>query len=192
VPTVALFLLTTSLAFTQCATQLGTLNSPNFQKDGSVFVCFEDTFKVELSNYQLMEGQKLYYVYHFDKDYTLGYFKIDTAETEGMINSYPDEIFVTAIITNSNSLFEIDDSCAVFSNTIEVNFLERIQVEVDYSCYISYSVEYADIKYVLEGGLPEIDSSYSYQLIGDLIDTLAYNRINSITVDIETTNGAIF
>jgi len=166
----------------QCTTELGLLSSSNFQKNESVFVCYEDTLKVELSDYQLMEGQELYYVYHFDKDYTLGHFKIDTAETEGMINSYRDEIFVTAIITNSNSLFEIDDSCAVFSNTIEVNFLEELRFELDYECRYGSPNDYIDIYYQAWGGLPGADSTFSYVVSGDISDTLKLKQIDSLRI----------
>lgn len=39
----------------------------------------------------------------------------------------------------------------------------------------------------MEGGLPEIDNNYSYQLSGDLISTLAYYQIDSLALSIADT-----
>lgn len=177
----------------QCTTQVGQLSTPNFQKDERAFICYEDTFKVELSNYQLMEGQELYFLYHYDEDDIFDIHKIDTLITNGVINNRStslasNKLFVTAVATKSNTLFEIDDTCTVFSNTIEVNFLKPIIIEVDHSCNKSYNYEYANIKYVLEGGLPEIDSYYNYQLSGDLVNTLSYYQIDSIKLSIANTD----
>jgi len=185
IPTVLLLCFTLNFVAAQCTTELGLLSSSNFQKNESVFVCYEDTLKVELSDYQLMEGQQLYYVYHYSENYIDGIYKIDTGLTSGIINDlFSNKVFVTAIATSSNSLYEIDDTCTVFSNTIEANFLERISFYYTYDCNKRAYTEYVDLRYSAEGGLPQIDNTFSYYIYGDINDTLKYNEIDSLELNL--------
>lgn len=184
VATALITLLIIANSFAQCTTQVGQLSTPNFQKDGSVYVCYEDTFKVELSDFQLAEGQTLYYVYH-NENYIWDFHKIDTTETNGLANKElnTNKIYVTAIATNDSSFLEINDTCTVFSNTIEVNFLEPIGFDWDYECRYGYSNDYIDILYAPRGSLPQIDTTFNYYISGDITDTLANKQIDSLTIN---------
>jgi len=182
IPTVLLLCFTLNFVAAQCTTELGLLSSSNFQKNESVFVCYEDTLKVELSDYQLMEGQQLYYVYHYSENYIDGIYKIDTGLTSGIINDlFSNKVYTTVIATSSNSLYEIDDTCTVFSNTIEANFLDKLSFELDYECRSNFPDEFLEIYYTSLGSLPHLDSTFNYYISGDLNDTLKYKEIDSLT-----------
>jgi len=155
----------------QCNSQIGELKVLNFQHEDGIFICYNDTLKVEVEGYELVDSQKLYYVYHTDRDNFDLTLKVDTVNTIGLINnSYPYNVklYATAIVAklNENNSFSISDSCAVFSNTLEFIFLESIVVEHKLKCIRGSDQKY-DITFYLTGGLPKLDSMYTYFITGD-------------------------
>lgn len=193
---IAILLTTLLLSFSnkclaQCNGQIDTLSVLNplhklgtfpLQKYG-IFICYNDTLKVELDGYELMDSQKLYYVYHSETDVLNSLIiDIDTMKTDGFINRNDtlEKLYATAIISNSRSNNWLEDSCTLFSNTVEFYFLAKVglatQVEpVSDKEYI--------VRVFIEGGMPEFDSRYKYFLTGDIKDEMYIFEIARFNVE---------
>ncbi len=189
-----------SQSYAQCTSQLGELKVLNDHRDNGIFICHNDTLKVEVDHYELMDSQQLYYVYHIGEDIlNSDYLKVDTMETDGLVNDHfaTDTVYVTTIVSKLAISDWLQDSCIVFSNTIEAKCLEYLSAEYDERLLSLFEYE---ISLQLNGGLPELDSSlYHYVLTGDLNDSLSFNQIGryiinsngdeSLIINIKDENG---
>jgi len=113
-------ILTVSCCFTvihktlaQCSSQIGELKVVNFQHEDGIFICYNDIFDVELEDYELMDSQQLYYVYHNVEDVLNSeILKVDTMKTDGFLNDEfaPDTLYLTAVASSAASLNWLQDS----------------------------------------------------------------------------------
>jgi len=168
----------------QCNNQIGELQVLNYQHEDGIFICYKDTLKVEIESYELMDRQQLYYIYHNGADVLNStIIDIDTIKSEGIINNNQIlNTYVTAIISKAKSFdLVLEDSCTIFSNTVAVTFLSRIASSSKIACN-------ADMKYCIglqiAGGLPKLDSLYSYITEGYIFDALSINEIGNYKLDL--------
>lgn len=181
----ALILVFSNNCFAQCNNQIGTLNVLNPHHKDGVFICYEDTLQVELTDYELMDSQKLYYVYHARSNVNSLIIDVDTTKTDGFINilSTPPKLYVTAVIGNDKPSSWLKDSCTVFSNTVEFYCLDRVNFDIDVD---AVSRKEYIVRVQATGGMPEFDNTYKYFLTGNINDVLRIDEIARFNVELSS------
>jgi len=162
----------------QCSSRIGELKVFNFQHEDGIFVCYNDTLKVAIEDYELMDSQKLYYVYHSNVDVLNStIIDVDTMQMGGLVNRFTSttQLYITALVAKEGFInFGIIDSCAVFSKTVMVNFLSGIAFNYNVKCDAQHAY---CINLQIKGGLPTFNSSYGYIVNGEMEGTLSIDEI---------------
>lgn len=144
----------------------------------SMFICPDDISIVDADDFLLEPGQSVYYLYHDQSSvstsdlpdlnvevYTTGSFLIN----DGAVIPCGDVVYVTAIGAYEDldmpGFPDYDDFCLTVSNTVPVTFLCPIVITVDESC----NTEFGEFTYtyMIDGGLPAVDDSQTYDVMGD-------------------------
>lgn len=109
--------------------------------------------------------------------------KVDILETDGFINDdfALDTLYVTALISKASPVNWSEDSCTVFSNTVELVCLDKIVSDTKIDCN-------ADEEYIIDlqitGGFPKLDSTSRYITMGNFNDTISINEIRNYKLDL--------
>jgi len=171
-------------ASAQCTSQVGKLKVLNYQHGDGIFICYNDTLKVEIESYELADSQQLYYVYHDKKNVFDGtIIEVDTIKTYDFVNNdfSPDTLYITAIASKAKSFNWLEDSCAVFSKTVTAIFLSKIAGGSKIDCNAD-NEHCVDLQ--ITGGLPKLNNTYNYMISGYISDTLAINEIGKYKLNL--------
>jgi len=159
--------------YSYCNGQAGSIMFTNGGNYGnSSYVCYGDQAVVDADDFLLSPCQSVYYVYHtVGPDITAADLPLADADviTYGSFitnDAGKSVIYVTAFGAQSDGSFGPDysDPCLTIANTLVINFLDPITVEVDELCDNSTGEFFYD--FTVTGGLTECVPGATYNVSG--------------------------
>jgi len=151
----------------------------------SQYVCYANQPELTITGQQVGSGTSLYYVFHDNPDLSItGY--TDATSVYGFsyenqaapVNSLPcaSTIYVTAfvgdVVANLSDI-DLTEQCITFSNTVSFTYLCPININIKEDCSNHGTL---DLFVTLTGGLPQVESSATYSVLGSVYNGNIYHN----------------